>query len=86
MSTLDKKIELADEAFENYDFQDGITVEAHDGWDTEDENDFIKVAYVSYEEDNEDDDTHKVSFHVNFNSKGSVSDSYGYELSSGNEV
>ncbi|MFK5950601.1 MAG: hypothetical protein QM500_17755 [Methylococcales bacterium] len=85
MVNVDLKNLLATDAFEEYDFGEGVSVEAHDGWDIHDSRDFTKTVYVFY--DNEvSKDTHKLSFHVRFNDYDVIDDVYALDLKSGNEI
>lgn len=72
----------ANEEFENYNFGNGATVVDHDDWDTSDPRDLMKIAYVSFADDDPEDDSLKISFHVRFDEKGQIDDVYG--LSTGN--
>ena len=68
---MDKRDRLADEAFETFNFGDGVTVEASNGWDADDD-DWNKVVFVSFDDDAADADSHKVSLHVRFEEESDV--------------
>ena len=85
MTEFAKLQEKADDAFEDYIFGEGVSVEDSDSWDTNDNEDYIKIVYVIYEGE-ESEDTSKISFHVNFNKNGEVTDSYALDMDSGNEI
>jgi hypothetical protein len=80
------KRELAQAEFEKYDFGDGIFVHDHDLWETGDDADYTKIAYLEYPEDSQDTDLHKVTFHVRFNENGTFSEAYALEVASGNLI
>ncbi|MFL9611022.1 hypothetical protein ACKF11_13125 [Methylobacillus sp. Pita2] len=72
---------LADQVFEGFDFQD-VQIVARDGWQ-EDGNNLILVAYAEVEGQ---EDTSKISFHVDFDEKGYVIDSHAFWMDSGELV
>lgn len=82
----EEKSELAQVEFEKYDFGDGVSVHGHDLWETGDDADFTKIAYLEYPEDGEDTDLHKVTFHVRFNANGTIIEAYALEVASGNLI
>lgn len=75
----------ADAVLAAFNFGD-TTVVGQDSWDTTDQNDFIKIVYVQYQEDLPDADSHKISFHVRFNQAGEVDDAYALEMEHGNDI
>lgn len=81
-----KRWPRADNAWQQYNFGEGVSVAASDRWNTDDENDFTKIVYVTYDDDPADADPHKVSFHVRFNGNGQVEEVYALEMNHGNEV
>ncbi len=85
MNTMQDKQNMANQAFEHYDFGEEIEIIATEGWDTSDPGDFIRVAYaINTEEQNEDSE--KISFHVRFNEADLVEDVYALECRTGNEI
>lgn len=88
--TDEQKTEIADQAFERYDFSGGqddgtVAMESDSGWDREDPDDWIKKVYVRYPDDDESADSHLVSFHVKFE-KGQFAEAYALDCDSGNEI
>lgn len=78
--------ELAEAEFVAYEFGEGVQVLDHYRWDTSDPADHTKIAFLQYDDDKPDADSHKVTFHVRFNPDGSVSDAYALEVQSGNHI
>lgn len=78
-----EKILKADSQFENYNFGEGVTIVDSEGWNNDGSNDYIRVAYAEIEEN---EDTTKISFHVEFDLTGNVVDSYAYVCESGVEI
>lgn len=73
---------LIDSAFENYNFGDDVMVTDVSGWESDGSNDYIRVAYVEF--DGDEDDTHKVSFHAVLNEDNTaVVESYALLTESG---
>lgn len=83
---IHERQQLADEAFESYEFGEGVAVVERDNWDTNDPLDLTKIVYVRFDDDAEEADSHKISFHVRFAEDGSVEDAYGLDMESGNDV
>lgn len=77
---------LADRAFEEFNFGEGVTVVNHDNWNTDDKDNYTKIVYVAYSEDPADADSHKVSFHARFDANGRLDDVYALEMEHGNEI
>lgn len=77
---------IADRIFEVYDFGDGAQVLDHGRWDTSDPLDYTKIAYVEYDDDPPEADSHKVSFHVRFDAAGKVTDAYALECDKGQDI
>lgn len=77
---------IADEMFANYEFGDGVVVVETDNWDTNDKDDFTKIAYVSYADDMPNTESHRISFHVRFTSGGAVDEVYALEMNHGQEI
>lgn len=77
---------IADRIFEVYDFGDGVQVLDHGRWDTSDPLDYTKIAYVKYDDDPPEADSHKVSFHVRFDAAGKVTDAYALECDKGQDI
>lgn len=84
--------QLIDRAFESYNFGENVSVLGSDGWENEGKNEYIKVVYVEYlDEIDEDDDSvdtsYKVSFHAVLNDKNTkVIESSAYLVESGGEI
>lgn len=77
---------LADREFELYDFGEGVMVLDHGRWNTSDPRDYTKIAYVEFEDDAPEADSHKVSFHVRFDAAGKVTVAYALECDKGQEI
>lgn len=86
MNQLNDRISAADDIFSQYDFGDGVTCEESDNWNHDDMSDLNRIVYVSYDDDPEDADTHKASFHVRFDDHGRVEDAYALDMEKGNEI
>lgn len=82
-SIMSKQIDnLLNTAFENYNFGDDVMVTDVCGWESDGSNDYIRVAYVEFDDE---EGSHKVSFHVVLNdSKTEVVESYALLTESGN--
>lgn len=83
---LDALRQQADEAFESYEFGDGVTVQSHDSWNVDDPLDLTKIVYVSFDDDQPDDPTEKLSFHVRFDASGAITETYALSMRNGGEV
>lgn len=83
---MNSKENKANDAFESYNFGEGVNVVAHGNWDTSDQLDYTKIVYVMFEDEPTELDSHKISFHVNFTSQDNVCDVYAISMESGNEV
>lgn len=83
---IDPREALADAEFEQYEFGDGVTVSESDNWDRSEANDFTKIVYITCDDDAPDADSEKVSFHVRFNTDGSVDDAYGLLMRTGADI
>ena len=83
---IESKESLADAEFENYDFGDGVRVSESDNWNSDDEEDFTKMVYITCDGDDPEADSERVSFHVRFWRDGSVSEAYGLLMKSGNYI
>lgn len=81
-----RRAAIADEIFESYAFGEGVSVVASNGWDASDLDDYVKVAYLEYDDDLPEADSHKASFHVRFGKDGSVEDAYALEMEHGNDI
>lgn len=79
-------VSMADDVLHSYQFGEGVTVVEQDNWNTDDKNDFTKIVYVHYDDDLQDADSHKVSFHVQFKMDGTIEEVYGLEIDSGNYI
>lgn len=77
---------LADREFELYDFGEGVMVLDHGRWNTSDPRDYTKIAYVEFEDDAPEADSHKVSFHVRFDAAGKVTEAYALKCDKGQEI
>lgn len=86
MQQQNQQKHLADAAFEAYEFGEGVTVVEDDNWDSNNPRDLTKIVYVTYDDDLEEAETHKISFHVRFAEDGSVEDVYGLDMESGNDI
>lgn len=85
MPEIDREA-LAEAEFIGYDFGEGVQVLDHNRWDTNDEADITKIAYLEYDDDAPDADSHKATFHVRFRPDGSIDDVYALEVKSGNRI
>ncbi len=83
---IDKRIALAEEEFDQYEFGDGVTVASRDNWDVTDQNDLTLIVYINGDDDAPDADSERVSFHVRFNADGSVDDAYGLLIRNGSYI
>lgn len=77
---------MADTLFEHYDFGDGVQVLDHGRWDISDPLDFIKIAYVEYQDDAPNASSHKISFHVGFTERGTAREAYALDCEKGQEI
>lgn len=82
---MQANIDVADEAFINYDFGEGVQVIHHNGW-TSDGETMAKVVFVEYPEDGPDDDTHKLMFTCRFGQDGVLVDVSALDCASGNAI
>ena len=81
----EKRIVVANDCFEGYNFGEGVTVAGSDSWER-DGDDLLKVVYVEFD-DSEEDTSEKVSFHVSFDKNSiDVNDVYGLMVRSGSEI
>lgn len=80
---------LAQDAFASFNFGDDLTVVGADSWDVDTfdgKDDWTKVVYVVVKDEGPDADSHKVSFHVAFNSGTTTTDeAYAYWCENGAE-
>lgn len=77
---------LADDVFSAYLFGDDVTVETHNSWNTDDPNDWTKIVYVTYADNDPQADSSKISFHVRFAPDGKIEDAYGLDMARGNDI
>lgn len=79
--------EVAQDAYENYNFGEGVTVVDSDGWESDCPSDFIKRVYVEFD-DEPSDSSHTVSFHAKFKATDSLEleDVYGLLVSNGYDI
>lgn len=86
MEEIEKIDGLAQEAFESYDFGQGVEIVATgSGWDRDDSCDHIKRVYVRYDDDPTGSDSHVLVFHVRFEG-GKVNEAYALDLKTGNKI
>lgn len=83
---LEKRVALADDEFEQYNFGEDVTVSAFEKWDKNDADDFTRIVYINGSDDGQDVDSERVSFHVRFNEDGSVGDAYGLLMKTGSDI
>jgi hypothetical protein len=83
--TIEQKTSEADTAFEDYDFGEDDSVVHHDGWDTSDPKDLIKVVYMQFD-GYPSDESEKVSFHVRFDENDNIEEVYALECRHGTEI
>ena len=78
-----RRYEIAESAWQEYNFGPGVQVTDTGGWEDDGTNDFTRIAYAEFEEGDSD----RVSFHVRF-APGSaeVEEVYGLLMSSGNQI
>lgn len=80
---------LAQDAFASFNFGEDLTVVGSDSWDVDTfdgKDDWTKVVYVSVKDEGPDADSHKVSFHVAFNSgTTTINEAYAYWCENGAE-
>lgn len=81
-----KRTGMADEEVAEYAFGSGVTVVGQSSWDTNDLFDLTKIIYVKFDGDTEDDDSHRLSFHVRFNALGDIEDAYALDMKTGGDV
>ena len=79
--------EVAQNAYENYNFGEGVTVVDDEGWESDGTSDFTKKVYVEFD-DAASESSHTISFHAKFKEKDSVEleDVYGLLMSNGSEI
>ena len=79
--------EVAQTAYENYNFGEGVTVVDDDGWESDGTSDFLKKVYVEFD-DAPSESSHTVSFHAKFKDKNSLEleDVYGILVSNGTDI
>jgi hypothetical protein len=78
---------LATAAFERYVFGEGVIVEGHDSWDTNDRDDYTKIVYVTFDDSEGGDvSSSKLSFHVTFDVTGAIDEVYALEMKHGNLI
>lgn len=82
----DQKRDIAQSIFETFDFGDGVFVHGHDLWDTQQDHDYTKTAYLEYQEDKKDAPLHKATFHVRFNPQGAFLAAYAVEFVTGRMI
>lgn len=78
-----RKLLLADAMLSRHEFGDGVSVVDQDSWDTNDDDDWVAILYVNFDDQDKDSDTTKVSFHVIFNSDHEVTEAYALEHKNG---
>jgi hypothetical protein len=84
--SLDHRINLADQAFESYDFGPTVEIVDHDNWNTEDVNDLTKIAYATFT-DMAAEDSFKISFHARFSAEtGELAEAYALDVRHGQEL
>lgn len=76
--------DVADRAFQAYDFGDSAKVESADGWESDSSRDVSRIVYL----DDGENETFRVSFHVLFNPEDSTSieDVYALVLNNGGQI
>ena len=89
-SLREQQEHLADNAFELFEFGDGVSVAASDAWSVESfdgKDDWTKVVYVVTAGDDPEKDSDKVSLHVAFVAgTTAIDESYAYLCESGAEI
>lgn len=86
-SLLDERVELADEAFEAYNFGESVHVVEYDHWDTSDPNDLTRIVYVEAPEGaSPETPSDKISFHVHFSPSGRLMEAYALDMRTGSDV
>ncbi len=64
---IDTICQLANEALSNYDFGEGVTVEAVNGWEYDSGQTEVTCAvFLKFDDDEPEDDTHLAHFTVDF--------------------
>lgn len=81
----DRRLRLANTAFEYYCFGEDVEVTGADGWDSSDSSDFTRMVYISGPTD-AGDSADRVSFHVRFDPDGVVRGVYGLLMSNGGRI
>ena len=77
---------VAQEAYEHFRFGEGALVVGSDGWQTDINNDWMKIVYVELDDDDADASSHKVSFHAKFkHGSATLAEAYAIWCSSGAE-
>ncbi|KVV40977.1 hypothetical protein WT27_13750 [Burkholderia territorii] len=79
----EQKRDIAQSAFETFDFGNGVFVHGHDLWDTQQDLDYTKTVYLEYQDDKQDSPLHKATFHVRFNPQGGFLAAYAVEYVTG---
>ena len=79
--------EIAQNAYESYNFGEGVTVVDDDGWESDGTPDFLKKVYVEFD-DAPSESSHTVSFHAKFKDKNSIEleEVYGLLVSNGSDI
>lgn len=87
-TNLAQRMNLADQAFESYDFGPDVEIEDHDNWNTDDANDLTKIAYARFRDSADpEEDSFKISFHVRFSAEtGTLTEAYALEMRHGQEL
>lgn len=79
----EKRLGLANRAYERYNFGPDVQFIESDAWDTSEPEDFTRLLYITFTGEEE---STRVSFHVRFDETGAVDDVYGLETRGGNEI
>lgn len=83
---VDHKIKIANDTFEKYTFEDCITIESVGDWDTEDSNNYVREALISFSDRGDSLPFVKISFHTVFDENNEVLESYALTVSDGNQI
>lgn len=85
MNNIDKKMGLANFAYDNFDF-DGYHVVEDEGWGHSSDDPLRLSRIVYIEAEYPDDPSERVSFNVIFDEDGNLVESYALHMDSGNEI
>lgn len=80
------KREIADKAFELYEFGESVIVMGTQSWDANDPLNITRIVFVGYDKTDVTADPERLSFHVRFNESGKAHEVYALDMKTGNEI